>query len=1677
MGNDHSRKPLLPIFKHLEKVSIEELEEVYNRYRRKFKSPPFLTRQMYSDIFFGEDKVEKKVDPNDADNYALKERQRKDDFLANKKKTDPIADLQFAYLDRFKRQTISAIDIFAGISLICHESMDGRLKFAFKLVDFGRLNKINHAELTLMISAALRGIARFKGIKDAPMYESDTIARRLFIQSEVNLRAGEGVGDYKEGGVTLKQVIAFCRKDVKSRALLDNIDAGAYLSGLLQQHQDMFSELIDIEGAIEMKRRRENVEKGVQKIASQNLNPSILLKDKEKKNDQEDDDKSTNNNDNNNNNNNNTNENYNNNEASNNNNNNNEKDVDDTITNNIPPGIALKSKNNVVNAYKEYGVYSANVVSSLEHFRVSLLSNSDNQNEYIENSTIIANIGLKLVSEENTSIVPYDPEQQQQDLTDNGKYHSNSVNNLNFQTEDEIQEALESRESLGVWKVMKNDEKGRKVYQHLITGEIVPEVPPYDSRDAERVLENKATKYIYESVGVRDLQRKNEFLNKQMNTWWVSADDFYACTFAAGLRLRKVTAEKSLKQLTSKIPPEQENHVVPGILDPPTSTEEVTDENNQEMKASSKTNAVNDQAMKTGNKKSVLAIIEANEKMNDGDDDNEVSDEEEEDEDEENKVYFSKFQEWLTKETLKNVQRQKEEQSNYLKDVVKRRMERDRMILKRRMRRFVKQIRIEEEKRLLKEQEEARLQQEKDEDGGNELVEDDEFAALPNEEKAFRRAHHRWAKLRVEQDNFVLPQRSRNALDDMLAGYTVQGALDLAEERKGMLDSGSASTAKNVMAEFQRMLHNSDESYIENTGEDDDEGTYAIENDDGENNEGKTALEVLEERQAEQDEKNRKYLQELETKKKKVWEYDTDDEDDDSKVAKHLDWKMSLSLERRAVWMQMETRRKALSYMAWSLDRSDFNKWRRRYKRIALGWEDYPTEFEAETTTRYQEDDQSDHTCGPRKWSLTAQIDPPYKTFHIPGHGKKDIDDPDNALVSESEDEENSGDENENLEEEIVLSEDSESDDDDLPPPPPKPKLVIELDLNRGNPDATGVLEQMDKEKKEQPIGDDGTHDLFQDRRRKKNRTLFSLRTLLMRAYGKLPIQHNMPDEKTNRKTESDKIKHFGEYSAIMEAGDRDDEMEESDMIADRRAGFYIEIKCNKAAKVKDVHLIADSIAAFLEIPSISKAYSAFAHSPSVERVVSYGEVCIRIGFLLYKDADPFVAFARGAGLKVGELFSEELPTGIPGSFNSKKRGAENGGIQLFNTRLEVNVDIGEIFDLTLPFVEHHTNTVKWEKQDAKGPLAPVLSGLAKTCVVAMHKLFDEDKDKALSYREINRLNAACRNPLFETPKEYMDSIAEDRFDSKVADVGIGLTVKGLQQAYSLGEGDLGRDMALLNMGSLSHYLKATLYCNFDCTESFGRRLMDPTGAPTMQGRTNSTMQKYLSMLIRYVRGNRASMRYPGMFKLLNRYFNCSYNLNEEDGSAKPMTTIKEWLAWLFGHPGAIASFILSIRHTIKDDVEEMLRFIQKAVDEGWEDSDEDDEMDDKKNAYNLNRDEKEEEEENMEELEAKAERQDSLDAARILTRLYELGEDNIEELTSIVVVSEDLSLRAVISGLDIVRIFYDLPAKIPEETPAEKAYRLKKEQKKAKRERDKAAIAAIREKKKNQKKTVKFAQ
>ena len=74
------------------------------------------------------------------------------------------------------------------------------------------------------------------------------------------------------------------------------------------------------------------------------------------------------------------------------------------------------------------------------------------------------------------------------------------------------------------------------------------------------------------------------------------------------------------------------------------------------------------------------------------------------------------------------------EVSKASKDSLKRRLDRNRMILKRRMRRFIKVQQLEEEQRILAEEAAARLRR-KWEDVDNELEEDDEFKNLSDIEK------------------------------------------------------------------------------------------------------------------------------------------------------------------------------------------------------------------------------------------------------------------------------------------------------------------------------------------------------------------------------------------------------------------------------------------------------------------------------------------------------------------------------------------------------------------------------------------------------------------------------------------------------------------------------------------------------------------------------------------------------------------------------------------------------------------------------------------------------------------------------------------------------------------------------------------------------------------------------
>ena len=71
-----------------------------------------------------------------------------------------------------------------------------------------------------------------------------------------------------------------------------------------------------------------------------------------------------------------------------------------------------------------------------------------------------------------------------------------------------------------------------------------------------------------------------------------------------------------------------------------------------------------------------------------------------------------------------------------------------------------------------------------EEEGDNDHQEEEEDANLTFAERAQKRAYKKLHKLRREGNKFVLTSREKHAMEDMLAGYNAQGALDLAEKRK-----------------------------------------------------------------------------------------------------------------------------------------------------------------------------------------------------------------------------------------------------------------------------------------------------------------------------------------------------------------------------------------------------------------------------------------------------------------------------------------------------------------------------------------------------------------------------------------------------------------------------------------------------------------------------------------------------------------------------------------------------------------------------------------------------------------------------------------------------------------------------------------------------------------------------
>ena len=390
---------------------------------------------------------------------------------------------------------------------------------------------------------------------------------------------------------------------------------------------------------------------------------------------------------------------------------------------------------------------------------------------------------------------------------------------------------------------------------------------------------------------------------------------------------------------------------------------------------------------------------------------------------------------------------------------------------------------------------------------------------------------------------------------------------------------------------------------------------------------------------------------------------------------------------------------------------------------------------------------------------------------------------------------------------------------------------------------------------------------------------------------------------------------------------------------------------------------------------------------------------------------------------------------------------------------------------------------------------------MGEKIVETIFQMFDVDQDDVLNFGEINRLNKAVGNPMFKTPTEYASIILEDGFQYKKCqnkmpivhipeevmnaaslasgatmggatsggnqgspaaassptgrrkrkndkNSGIGLTLKGLQQAYAQGEGDLPRDMSLLGLGSLSNYLTMKIVGKFRTTPSLFRLLQRPmANAPHPswflgKGTTMWRQQMYgwIGRMMRTM--TRDSYYERGLSSALSNLLGCNRSLRRKDGSAR-IDSFSEWLAWLVGQPGAVAQQILSIRQNMETLTE---RWKKSGIAQsrpstvGGGSRPNSRAGGSSSNPHGLGTGSNQQHRQHhsshethedvdqaaLDQAERNASQKDEDDAKVLMMKIMEMSEGTVEEVISVVVASGSLSLRATMSGFDFHRIFFD---------------------------------------------------
>ena len=92
----------------------------------------------------------------------------KEQFAKVLELTPEVGHKHFSYFDQTRRGRVSATEIWGALALCCSDREEPKVSFIYGLMDLDRDGALNRVELTLLLHAVGKGVARMKQIAAPP---------------------------------------------------------------------------------------------------------------------------------------------------------------------------------------------------------------------------------------------------------------------------------------------------------------------------------------------------------------------------------------------------------------------------------------------------------------------------------------------------------------------------------------------------------------------------------------------------------------------------------------------------------------------------------------------------------------------------------------------------------------------------------------------------------------------------------------------------------------------------------------------------------------------------------------------------------------------------------------------------------------------------------------------------------------------------------------------------------------------------------------------------------------------------------------------------------------------------------------------------------------------------------------------------------------------------------------------------------------------------------------------------------------------------------------------------------------------------------------------------------------------------------------------------------------------